>query len=106
MNRHRFDPFGDLSAFRDNLGRLLEEQSAATRGQSRVWQPPMDIIETQEEWRIRLDLPGLAKDSIDIQMTGEQLTVRGVRQEESRESGHLVHSERPVGAFVRTVTLG
>jgi HSP20 family protein len=109
MNRSRFDPFADLGV-RDRLTRFLEEAGtpadAGRSPQSRVWQPPVDIIENQDQVSVVIDLPGVQRDSIDVQMTGENLTVRGERAPEEKERGHYVYGERPHGSFQRSFTIG
>src|SRR5439155_1905544 len=110
MNINRLDPFSDVSAVRDRINRLLEEaQAPPVEGRapgSRGWRPPVDIYEDADEVQVYVDLPGLREESIDIQLTGENLTVHGERRQEKREGGHFVHVERAEGAFQRSFTLG
>jgi len=110
MNINRLDPFSDISAVRDRINRLLEEaQTPGNEGRtpgSRVWRPLVDIFESPDEVEVYLDLPGLDRESIDVQLTGENLVVHGERQHVKREGGHYVHVERPEGAFQRSFTLG
>ena len=67
---------------------------------------PMDLSETDGALQIRLDLPGVDPKDIDIQVSGNQLTIAGERnekQEEKRETFHRI--ERRAGRFSRSVTL-
>ena len=66
----------------------------------------VDIYESADEVEVYLDLPGLDRESIDVQLTGENLVVHGERHPMKREGGHFVHVERPEGAFQRSFTLG
>src|SRR5437868_2281881 len=93
MNINRLDPFSDISAVRDRINRLLEEAQlpgaeGKAQGGSRVFRPAVDIFETADEVEVYLDLPGLDRESIDVQLTGENLTVHGERQPLKREGGH------------------
>ena len=110
MNINRLDPYADVSAVQDRLNRLLEEAQAPPReGRTpnpRIWRPPVDIYEAADEVRIYLDLPGLQRESINIHLTGENLTVHGERRQEKREGSLAVHVERAEGAFHRSFTLG
>jgi HSP20 family protein len=110
MNMGRIDPFADAAAMRDRLSRFFDEQGtaeAAGRGPaSRVWRPLVNVYEDVDTVEVSLDLPGLQRDSIDVQLTGDSLTVRGERTQEKREGGHYVHVERPEGSFQRSFTLG
>ena len=106
----RLDPFGDLMQVRDRWSRVGDESSAqgddSRHVLSRVWRPLVDVIEDRDAITVRLDLPGVQRESIDIQLTGDNLTVLGERKNEKPEGSHLMHSERPEGSFQRTFTLG
>lgn len=66
----------------------------------------IDLSETDEELRIRIDLPGVKPDQIDIQLSGNLLTVTGAREEEVAEPGRSFHRiERTFGRFTRTISL-
>lgn len=66
----------------------------------------LDLSETDEAVQVRMDLPGMKPDDIDIQMTDRTLTVSGERKEEIEEKKRTFHRvERRVGRFSRSVTL-
>ncbi|RCS54155.1 Hsp20/alpha crystallin family protein [Bremerella cremea] len=68
--------------------------------------PPVDIKETEENVTVRVDLPGVAADDVEIQLQGNQLTLRGEKQQEGEEKGETCHhSERQSGRFSRTITM-
>src|SRR5262245_650921 len=70
------------------------------------WIPVMDMIETAEEYVVRLEVPGFHKENLDINLTGELLTVTGKREiaPEFEGEGYLAR-ERAIGKFVRTIRL-
>ena len=70
------------------------------------WVPVMDMIETAEEYVVRLEVPGFHKENLDINLTGELLTITGKREiaPELEGEGYLVR-ERAIGKFVRTIRL-
>jgi HSP20 family protein len=70
------------------------------------WIPVMDVIETAEEYVVRLEVPGFHKENLDINLTGELLTVTGKREiaPEFEGEGYLVR-ERAFGKFLRTIRL-
>jgi HSP20 family protein len=73
---------------------------------SQAYAPPIDLREDDEAVEVRMDLPGMPPDEIDIQVTGRQLTVTGVRPEEAMQRGERLHrAERPVGRFARVLGL-
>lgn len=70
------------------------------------WIPVMDMIETPTEYIARLEVPGFHKENLDINLTGELLTITGKREftPEIEGEGYLV-KERVYGKFVRTIRL-
>lgn len=70
------------------------------------WMPVMDVIETAEEYVVRLEAPGIHKENLDINLVGDLLTITGKREitPEIEGEGYLVR-ERAIGKFVRTIRL-
>ena len=70
------------------------------------WMPSVDVSETEKELIVRAELPGIAPEEIDISLTGNAMTIKGVRKherEEKKENFHLV--ERSSGSFSRSIQL-
>ena len=68
--------------------------------------PALDVVETDGAVEVKMDLPGMKKQDIDIQVNGNLLTISGERKEEKEEKGKSFHRvERRMGSFSRTVTL-
>jgi len=73
---------------------------------STVWAPRTDLSETDDAFRIRLDVPGMTKDDITINLQNNTLTVSGERTTERKDEGEeYVRVERAFGNFHRTFTL-
>ena len=118
----RFDPFRELDRLQNEVNRLFEgynsnaDVPAPARQNSggnssalmtRAWAPVVDIAETQNEVVLRAELPGLKQDDIDIELTGDTLTLRGERKFENEErKDNFVRVERSYGRFQRSFTLG
>jgi HSP20 family protein len=70
------------------------------------WMPVMDMNETATEYVVQLEVPGFHKENLDINLTGELLTITGTRviAPEVEGEGYLV-KERAVGKFIRTIRL-
>ena len=66
--------------------------------------PALDIRETEEEYWLLFDLPGVKPDDVSIEIDNQMLTVSGARAP-SAESGTAQQIERPFGSFVRNLTL-
>lgn len=67
---------------------------------------PVDMYQTEEEIRIKATMPGVAPEDIDINVTGDMLTIRGeVKREEESENGSYTSRERYHGVFQRSLLL-
>jgi HSP20 family protein len=106
----RWEPLRELSTLQNEMNRLFntafDAPSPANGGTLRRWMPPMDLVETDEHFVLRADLPGLAEDAVSIEVEDRVLTISGERKAEhetSKEGYHRV--ERAFGTFSRSLTL-
>jgi HSP20 family protein len=68
--------------------------------------PAMDVAEDDKALTFRVDVPGLGPKDVDIEVSGDRLSIRGTRKEEhSRDDAGRRSRERFAGTFARTVTL-
>lgn len=74
-------------------------------GMSR-WTPTTDMMETDNEYLVEVELPGLTKNDIQINCQDNVLSIEGERRQENREEnpGYL-RTERSYGAFKRSIIL-
>jgi HSP20 family protein len=71
-----------------------------------AWLPPFDLIETEVEYIVRLDVPGAHRENLDITLAGTLLTVSGRREFPKAERGeHYLLAEREWGEFHRMIRL-
>jgi HSP20 family protein len=71
-----------------------------------VWSPRTDLAEQDDAFHLRLDVPGMSKDDITINLQNGTLTVSGERTSEQTEEGEeYVRVERAFGNFHRTFRL-
>jgi HSP20 family protein len=88
------------SIFDQFFGRGEDDETSA------VWAPRTDLSETDEAFRIRLDVPGMKKEDITVNLQNNTLTVSGERtSERTYEGEEYVRVERAFGNFHRTFTL-
>jgi HSP20 family protein len=72
-----------------------------------LFTPAVDIEETPETFILRADLPGMSQKDVKVSLTGDTITIRGERKQESRKGdANMQRSERVYGAFERSFTLG
>jgi HSP20 family protein len=68
--------------------------------------PALDLVEGDKDVTVKMDLPGMKAEEIDIQVHGNLLTINGERKEEREEKGTSFHRiERRTGSFSRSMTL-
>ncbi|MFB4420883.1 Hsp20/alpha crystallin family protein [Streptomyces sp. QL37] len=95
----RTDPFRELD-------RLAQQLTGVSGTWSKPSAMPMDAYREGEEYVIALDLPGVAKDAIDIDVERNMLTVKAERRPvRTGEDVQVELSERPLGVFSRQLVL-
>jgi HSP20 family protein len=74
--------------------------------QGRRWVPPMDLVEVEDHFVLKADLPGLTEGDVNIEVQDGTLTISGERkaEHEQREKGWY-RIERSFGSFSRSLTL-
>ena len=100
------EPFADLARVRNLIDRAFEETAAAKTQATRSWRPPVDLFEDENAFTLQLELPGIDKEKIEVEVTHEELVIRGERPYVKPETGNIVHSERVYGQFQRSFRLG
>jgi HSP20 family protein len=74
--------------------------------ESAFWAPDLEVTQDQGKLQVRLDLPGLRKDDVKVEITDEALIVQGERrQEEEKKDKGYYRTERSYGRFYRSVAL-
>jgi HSP20 family protein len=112
MATTRWEPFRDLAALQDRVNRIFEdvitrprrgaEQEDLAAGQ---WSPPVDIFETSESIVIRLEVPGIEQQALDVEIKENSLIVEGDRKFEETEGRNYHRVERAYGTFRRVFAL-
>jgi len=75
-------------------------------GDLNEWEPPVDVIETGDEFVIRSDLPGVDKSDLSVTLEGGELTLKGSRTEQALpENAQYLVNERAYGTFTRTLVV-
>lgn len=80
-----------------------ETEVLRRQGQDRQFQPATDIIETVDSVILKLDMPGVAKENVDLTIDKDMLTIVGKADPEA--SGEPVYREIYVGDYRRQFTL-
>jgi HSP20 family protein len=90
--------------FSSDLHRLFN--TLFEEGQPQRWVPAMDLVESDEHFVLKADLPGMTEDDVTIEIRDNALTISGERkaEHEERERGWY-RVERSFGRFSRSLTL-
>src|SRR5918992_1334888 len=108
----RWEPFRELNTLQNEMNRLFntvfDTPSGGTGngGTMRRWLPAMDLVETDDHFVLRADLPGMSEDDVKIELEDNTLTVSGERKAEHESNGEgFYRVERASGSFSRSLTL-
>jgi HSP20 family protein len=107
----RWEPFRELAALQNEMGRWMSQLSGGVglvpgNGQASTWLPAVDVWETDSELVLSFDLPGIPEDKIAVELDDSVLTVSGERERtKEHSSDRFYRFERRFGQFSRSVTL-
>ena len=97
-----WDPFRELEDLRNRMDRLVQAtfsgRDLPEAGAAEAWAPPADVEETEDAYLMELELPGVDKDRITVEVGDGELDVHGEIEERER-TGVLRRQTRHVGRF-------
>lgn len=106
----RWEPVRELTSLQSEMNRLFstffDSPTAGSGNGVRRWIPAMDLVETEDHFILKADLPGLSEEDINLEFEDNVLTISGERKvehETKREGFYRI--ERATGAFNRSLTL-
>ncbi len=110
MNRVRRSPFGmlvnEVSAMQDEFNRLVGRISPFGTAAPGSAGPMLNVWEDDQALYVDADLPGIDPEKLDVTVSeGNQLVIQGERAAPDIKGAVWVRQERPVGKFMRSVTL-
>ena len=112
MAIQRWDPVRDLMDLRSRMKSLFDDAisrssgAGATDAEASSWQPPMDLYEEAKQYVLRVDLPGITTEDLEVQVEEGTLFLRGERRLDpgvAQES--YLRIERPYGRFAVQVAI-
>ena len=82
-----FRPIFGLRGLSGDMTRILPEfvNEAASEG-SVAFGPVMDLVDTGEALQVKVELPGVTKEGVEISLKDDQLTIKGEKKEEREEN--------------------
>ncbi len=109
----RWEPVREFSSLQDRLNRMnrMFRESYSPEGPEEAltntsFAPPVDIYEDEHTIALKMDVPGIDENDIDVRVEGNTLTVHGERKFEKDETEENYRRiERQYGSFSRSFTL-
>lgn len=103
-------PFGNLisvpKVFHHLFQEALGQDGGSGMGATGTWEPPVDIYETDDALVLEVELPGVSKDEVSVELHEHTLTLSGERtRKPSVKGGHYYREEGRYGAFQRAFRL-
>ena len=99
----RWRPFAELEDMRRRMERMFEEMGD---GKGRSWTLAIDLVERDDKYVLRADVPGVKPEDVKIEVDDDVLTVSAEHEEsEEEKKGTYVRRERRYGSFSRSITL-
>ena len=107
----RWDPFRDVEVLQDRINRIFNESFGRSRNLDDEvglsdWSPPVDIYETADGIVFKVELPGINKDEVSVEVKDNVLTLKGERLLDPEiKDEHYYRKERSFGKFNRSFSL-
>jgi HSP20 family protein len=107
----RWDPFRDVATLQDRINRIFNESFGRSRDLDEEvslydWSPPVDIYETGDGVVLKVELPGVNKDDVSVEVKDNVLNLKGERllDPEIKDENYY-RKERSFGKFNRSFSL-
>ena len=107
MNLANWEPFREVEEFMNRMTPALTRWRRETNGTAAIqWSPTADISETDKEYVIHAELPGVTRDDVKLSIEDGVLTLSGERQHQKEDKTERFHRiERFQGCFARSFSL-
>ena len=97
----RWDPFAEFEDLYSRMGQLFQSGfgDIPIHAGPAGWAPLTDVTETDDAYMVELELPGVKRDQINVELSDRQLVVSGEVKEEDKEGGVRRRRSRRYGRF-------
>lgn len=106
----QWNPLNDLMLLQDRMNRLFQDATerrarGATETSDEIetadWYPAADVYDQEGEYLIAVDLPGVSRSELELDLNDDKLVIRGTRKLDDESTA----AQRPQGRFLRTFTV-
>ncbi|MBI5476032.1 MAG: Hsp20/alpha crystallin family protein [Ignavibacteriales bacterium] len=108
MTLVRWNPVVNFGNMHRELDKIFEQFRSDVQNEdvSKTLMPVVDIVERENEFSIKVEIPGVDKKDVKITIQNDVLTIRGEKkQEEEKKGENYYRTERSYGTFQRSFTL-
>lgn len=108
-------PLTRTSELARNFDRLFDDSFdrffSASNGNDSTRSPALDVTESDRGYTVHMDLPGVAKEDVQVSIDGRRITVQAQarrsdeKRDDKKDGDRVVYRERSVASFARTFTL-
>jgi HSP20 family protein len=107
----RWDAYRDVVALQNRMNSLFQDFSRSSSGENEMvttagFVPPVDIFEDENKLVLKLEIPGMRQEDLDVRLENNTLSVKGERSFQSEGKEENFHRvERRYGSFYRAFSL-
>ena len=107
----KWDPFRDVAELQNRINRMFDDSFGPSRNREDevnvcAWRPVVDIYETETGVILSVDLPGVGKENVSVEVKDNVLTLKGERFPKTEINQEAYYrQERTYGTFQRSFTL-
>lgn len=109
MTEYELNPFQELMQLRRRFNEIFERSFTGSLTESAVqssWSPPLDVYREGDRVLVQVELPGVDREDVDIQIKGSRLTISGMRKPACGAGQAVFHRvERQHGPFERSLSI-
>lgn len=116
MSLEKWNPLRELESMKREMDKIWDDVFASPRRVEVPWRrpaerggvasPAVDIIDKPNEIIVKAEMPGVAKENIDISMQEGTLTLKGeIKEEAEKEGGEYSYSERTYRYYSRAINI-
>lgn len=105
----KWEPFREVEQMRREMDRMFDvifrgSRFMAPGGDHQPWLPSVDLVDTEKEYRLKIDLPGLEAKDLEIEANANEISIKGERKEEKEvKKENYYYHERSFGSFSRVI---
>lgn len=106
----RWNPWSDLLSLQEEMNKLFESSMGPATSRTGLlgtaFMPPVDVVRDKDSIIVRIDVPGMKKEDLEITMLHDRLFIRGEKKQESKPDEKSTHRlERFYGSFERVIDM-